>query len=495
MEVFLLILFAARLYKSKDTIHACRLCTTALGVLAKPKELFAEIIGLFLILCLNEFNVTCNLVVWILKLEGGAEKRYSTYILFPGMPRFHSSIPCSPRPLKDRFVVRCSKVEQISFTESENSLIEALLGIQGRGRSSSPQQLNAVERAVQVLERLGGVPDPTNSNLIEGRWQLIFTTRPGTASPIQFLEFDIISLYIYFVISVLPSIENLAAASIEDGKRILFRFDRAAFSFKFLPFKVPYPVPFRLLGDEAKGWLDTTYLSSSGNLHISKGNKGTTFVLQKQTEPRQRLLTAISSGKGIKEAIDELISLKQNIGQEPELEDGEWQMMWNSQTVTDSWIENAVNGLMGKQIIRKNGGIKFLVDILLGLKFSMSGNFVTSLSAFGGDYRQIVENLWIVKGLDLEYVNEEEGGSSALDKDKLKAIGHIPATSREYIKTGSGVYDVTMDDAAIIGGPFGYPLELKNNFILELLYSDEKLRVSRGINNVIFVHVRTDALR
>ncbi|KAG4984746.1 hypothetical protein JHK87_029495 [Glycine soja] len=395
-----------------------------------------------------------NLVVWILKLEGGAEKRYSTYILFPGMPRFHSSIPCSPRPLKDRFVVRCSKVEQISFTESENSLIEALLGIQGRGRSSSPQQLNAVERAVQVLERLGGVPDPTNSNLIEGRWQLIFTTRPGTASPIQFLS------CLFFFLNIIPRIYlrtndprvcNIvsfsdaigelkveAAASIEDGKRILFRFDRAAFSFKFLPFKVPYPVPFRLLGDEAKGWLDTTYLSSSGNLHISKGNKGTTFVLQKQTEPRQRLLTAISSGKGIKEAIDELISLKQNIGQEPELEDGEWQMMWNSQTVTDSWIENAVNGLMGKQIIRKNGGIKFLVDILLGLKFSMSGNFV---------------------------------------------------------KTGSGVYDVTMDDAAIIGGPFGYPLELKNNFILELLYSDEKLRVSRGINNVIFVHVRTDALR
>ncbi|XP_068490567.1 probable plastid-lipid-associated protein 12, chloroplastic isoform X4 [Phaseolus vulgaris] len=327
---------------------------------------------------------------------------------------FHPSTLVSPKPLKDRFVLGCSRVQQISFTESENSLIEALLGIQGRGRSSSPQQLNAVERAVQVLERLGGVPDPTNSNLIEGRWQLIFTTRPGTASPIQ------------------------AAASIEDGKRILFRFDRAAFSFKFLPFKVPYPVPFKLLGDEAKGWLDTTYLSNSGNLRISRGNKGTTFVLQKQTEPRQKLLTAISSGKGIKEAIEELISLKQNSGQEePELEEGEWQMMWNSQTVTDSWIENAVNGLMGKQII-KDGRIKILVDILLGLKFSMTGNFV---------------------------------------------------------KTGSRLYDVTMDDAAIIGGPFGYPLQVKNKFILELLYSDEKLRVSRGYNNILFVHARTDALR
>jgi hypothetical protein len=29
------------------------------------------------------------------------------------------------------------------------------------------------------------LPDPTNSSLIEGSWQLIFTTRPGSASPIQ----------------------------------------------------------------------------------------------------------------------------------------------------------------------------------------------------------------------------------------------------------------------------------------------------------------------
>ncbi|KAK7270057.1 hypothetical protein RIF29_22937 [Crotalaria pallida] len=193
-----------------------------------------------------------------------------------------------------RFVYRCSTSSQAeqqisSFTESENSLIQALLGIQGRGRSSSPQQLTAVERAVQVLERLGGVPDPTNSNLIEGRWQLIFTTRPGTASPIQrtFVGVDFFSVFqeVYLrtndprvsnIVSFSDAIGELkveAAASIEDGKRILFRFDRAAFSFKFLPFKVPYPVPFKLLGDEAKGWLDTTYLSHSGNLRISRGNK------------------------------------------------------------------------------------------------------------------------------------------------------------------------------------------------------------------------------
>ncbi|RYR36789.1 hypothetical protein Ahy_A09g041749 isoform D [Arachis hypogaea] len=342
----------------------------------------------------------------------------------------------SPKLRKDRLVFRSSTVEQISFTESENSLIEALIGIQGRGRSSSPNQLNAVERAVQVLERLGGVPDPTKSNLIEGRWQLIFTTRPGTASPIQrtFVGVDFFSVFqeVYLqtndprvcnIVSFSDAIGELkveAAASIQDGKRILFRFDRAAFSFRFLPFKVPYPVPFRLLGDEAKV-------------------QGTTFVLQKQTEPRQRLLTAVSSGRNVKEAIEELVSLTRNNGEkEPELEEGEWQMVWNSQTVTDSWIENAANGLMGKQIIGKNGRIKFVVDILLGLKFSMTGNFV---------------------------------------------------------KTGTKMYDVTMDDAAIIGGPFGYPMQMENKFTLELLYSDEKIRITRGYNEILFVHTRTDASR
>jgi hypothetical protein len=32
-----------------------------------------------------------------------------------------------------------------------------------------------------------------------------------------------------------------------------------------------------LLGDEAKGWLETVYLSPDGNLRISKGNKVGSF--------------------------------------------------------------------------------------------------------------------------------------------------------------------------------------------------------------------------
>ncbi|XP_008224671.1 PREDICTED: probable plastid-lipid-associated protein 12, chloroplastic [Prunus mume] len=90
---------------------------------------------------------------------------------------------------------------------------------------------------------------------------------------------------------------------------------------------------------------------------------------------------------------------------------------------------------MGKQIVKENGQIKFVVDILLGLKFSITGTFV---------------------------------------------------------KSGTTTYDITMDDAAIIGGQFGYPVELESKFKLELLYSDDKIRITRGYNKIVFVHLRTD---
>lgn len=224
-----------------------------------------------------------------------------------------------------------------------------------------------------------------------------------------------------------------AVASVKDGKRILFQFDRAAFSFKFLPFKVPYPVPFRLLGDEAKGWLDTTYLSNSGILRISRGNKGTTFVLQKETEPRQELLSAISTGIGVTEAIDKLISQTQDKDEEPQLREGEWKMIWSSQVETDSWLENAANGLMGTQVIKKNGQLKFVVEIVLGFRFSMNGT---------------------------------------------------------YKKTGNRVYDITMDDGAIVAGGFGLPVNMESKFKLVLLYADDKIRITRGYNNIMFVHLR-----
>jgi hypothetical protein len=96
--------------------------------------------------------------------------------------------PRSRRDVSVRGSNLVDEQQQIAFTEPENQLIDALIGIQGRGRSASPQQLSVnclqnsiytrtsffcfsfflvwknflqdVERAVQVLEGLEGVPEP-----------------------------------------------------------------------------------------------------------------------------------------------------------------------------------------------------------------------------------------------------------------------------------------------------------------------------------------------
>ena len=67
------------------------------------------------------------------------------------------------------------------------------------------------------------------------------------------------------------------------NSRIDFVFDEGNF-YLGNQWKIPYPVPFRLpiLRDAVKGWIDITYLSD--RIRISRGNKGTTFVLLKENE-------------------------------------------------------------------------------------------------------------------------------------------------------------------------------------------------------------------
>lgn len=78
-----------------------------------------------------------------------------------------------------------------------------------------------------------------------------------------------------------------------EANRFHLRFHDAWFSFTKLPdwlggtrlsntVRIPYPVPFRLLGNLAVGWLDVTYLEDG--LRIARGNRGSIFVLLKRED-------------------------------------------------------------------------------------------------------------------------------------------------------------------------------------------------------------------
>ena len=69
-----------------------------------------------------------------------------------------------------------------------------------------------------------------------------------------------------------------ASVSEAEPRRVRFGFDEGYFA-SAVGLRLPYPVPFRLLAKEAEGYLDTEYLS--GRIRVSRGNKGTAFVLRR----------------------------------------------------------------------------------------------------------------------------------------------------------------------------------------------------------------------
>jgi len=190
-----------------------------------------------------------------------------------------------------------------------------------------------VTELVLSLEQTKSIPTPAIATEVYGRWKLIHTNNANTASPIQRKAVDTSKFAIYqdivfnekkqLVVSQVVKFSDDAELKVDalastsaypldelterkgDGKifglnilgvskigdeaeedkdrpdsRINFVFDEGNFELGSL--KIPYPVPFRLpiLRDAVKGWIDITYMSD--RVRISRGNKGTTFVLVKE---------------------------------------------------------------------------------------------------------------------------------------------------------------------------------------------------------------------
>jgi hypothetical protein len=70
---------------------------------------------------------------------------------------------------------------------AEAQLLEALRSAKGRGKEGlSAEQQARIAEAVALLEADGGVKAPAAAGgLLDGYWRLLYTSRPGTSSPIQ----------------------------------------------------------------------------------------------------------------------------------------------------------------------------------------------------------------------------------------------------------------------------------------------------------------------
>lgn len=219
--------------------------------------------------------------------------------------------------------------------ELEDRLLAA---IEANGADRRLDNSAEISSLVSQLEASGeSIRRPAVAPQVYGRWRLLQTTNADTASPIQRKAVDATRFDIFqdivlagggedgrrlvvrqivkfsdanelrvdalastsaYPLSELTDREgtgrilglNVLGVSLvgdeaaEDPERpdsrVRFVFDEGRFDFGGLT--IPYPVPFRnpLFRDAVKGWIDITYLSD--RIRISRGNKGTTFILKKE---------------------------------------------------------------------------------------------------------------------------------------------------------------------------------------------------------------------
>lgn len=213
---------------------------------------------------------------------------------------------------------------------------ELLAAIDSLGKDNRLANSDKIASLVTKLEESGSsIARPAVAPEVMGRWRLLHTTNANTSSPIQRKAVDASKFQIYQDIvfsnavaeqllvsqvvkfgdkselrldalastSAYPLPElterkstgrvfglNILGVSLvgeeaqpdpnQPDSRIDFVFDEGNFDFNGI--KIPYPVPFRspLFRDLVKGWIDITYLSD--RLRVSRGNKGTTFILFKE---------------------------------------------------------------------------------------------------------------------------------------------------------------------------------------------------------------------
>jgi len=201
----------------------------------------------------------------------------------------------------------CQALNQFkNCADAEGELSDVIQNtdLKGRGSKLTPEVNGKIESIISYLEasQSKSPVDPIYSPTIDGCWKLLYTSSPGTNSPIQrtFTAFD--SIGIYQVINLLnttnsflpgrlPDVSNTvifnnqarlrvtalastarkpiivprrgdgrilglnpfgvssSASPRRPSERIDFSFQEASFEFNSLPsWSIPYPVPFKLLG-------------------------------------------------------------------------------------------------------------------------------------------------------------------------------------------------------------------------------------------------------
>ncbi|XP_052206061.1 probable plastid-lipid-associated protein 4, chloroplastic [Diospyros lotus] len=167
----------------------------------------------------------------------------------------------------------------------KEELLDAIAPLD-RGADATPQDQERIDRIAQNLEAINKVKEPLKSSLLNGKWELLYTTSNsilGTQRPKLFRP----NGKIYQAINV----DTLRAQNMEtwpffnQATANLVPLSASRVAVKFDNFKIAGVIPIKSRGS-GRGQLEITYLDEE--LRISRGNQGNLFVL-KMVDPSYRV--------------------------------------------------------------------------------------------------------------------------------------------------------------------------------------------------------------
>ncbi|XP_051132790.1 probable plastid-lipid-associated protein 4, chloroplastic [Andrographis paniculata] len=178
------------------------------------------------------------------------------------------------------FLDKSTEIESL-----KTSLLEAIAPLD-RGAAATPEDQQLIDQIARKLEALNKVKEPLKSNLLNGKWELLYTTSKSILQP-ERPKFLRPNGKIYQAINV----DTLRAQNMEtwpffnQATANLVPLNACRVAVKFDSFKVAALIPIKSRGS-GRGQLEITYLDEE--LRISRGNEGNLFIL-KMVDPLYRV--------------------------------------------------------------------------------------------------------------------------------------------------------------------------------------------------------------
>lgn len=166
----------------------------------------------------------------------------------------------------------------------KEELLDAIASLD-RGADATPEDQQRIDQIARQLEAVNPTKQPLKSSLLDGKWELIYTTSQSilqTKRP-KFLR----SVTNYQAINA----DTLRAQNMESGPFFnqvtadLTPLNAKKVAVKFDTFKIGGLIPVKA-PDTARGELEITYLDEE--LRVSRGDKGNLFIL-KMVDPSYRV--------------------------------------------------------------------------------------------------------------------------------------------------------------------------------------------------------------